>query len=266
MTAVFTPVEVATFEHDVWSRCARGYVDGFGPLTSEAITPLLDDVQVTARARVLDVGTGPGQVAGRIAQRGAHPVGIDFSEAMLIEARRRQPGIDFRRASAETLPFDNEEFDAVVGNFVLHHSGDPAALLKEAFRVLRTNGRMAFTVWADLMKLEAFGLFFGAMERQGLSGELPHGPLFGVSDFSVYQGMAAAAGFHDPTVRELSIVWRMPSIESLLSAFADWADLNALSAEIRAAVEADVRHASRMYESSGTLAIPNPAILVSATK
>ena len=55
------------------------------------------------------------------------------------------------------------------------------------------------------MKLEAFGLFFGAMERQGLAGELPHGPLFGVSDFDIYQGMLAAAGFRDPMVRELAI-------------------------------------------------------------
>ena len=70
-------------------------------------------------ARVLDVGTGAGQVAAAIAQRGGNPAGIDFSEAMLEEARSREPGIDFRLASAEALPFANEEFDAVVGNFVL---------------------------------------------------------------------------------------------------------------------------------------------------
>jgi len=122
MTAVFTPVEVATFEHDVWSRCAKGYLDGFGLLTSEATGPLLECVQLTVGARVLDVGTGPGQVAASLAQQGANPVGIDFSDAMLEEARRRQPGIDFRLASAEALPFADGEFDAVVGNFVLHHS------------------------------------------------------------------------------------------------------------------------------------------------
>jgi SAM-dependent methyltransferase len=185
---------------------------------------------------------------------------------MLEEAKRRHPGIDFQLASAETLPFGNEEFDAVVGNFVLHHSGDPVMLLKEAFRVLRVDGRMAFTVWADLTKLQAFGLFFGAMERQGLGGELPHGPLFGVSDFDVYRGMTATAGFRDTLVRELSIVWRMASIDSLLDAFFDWANMNAARPEVRAAVAADIRQASRTYEAAGTLTIHNPAILVSATK
>lgn len=185
---------------------------------------------------------------------------------MLQEAKRRQPGVNFRLASAEALPFGNEEFDAVVGNFVLHHSGDPTMLLKEAFRVLRKGGRIAFTVWADLAKLEAFGLFFGAMERQGLAGELPHGPLFGVSDFDVYHGMAVTAGFHDVLVRELPIAWTMSTIDSLLAAFADWVNMNALPAETRVAVDADVRQASRSYESSGKLTIPNPAILMSALK
>jgi hypothetical protein len=117
-----------------------------------------------------------------------------------------------------------------------------------------------------LTKLEAFGLFFGAMERQGLAGELPHGPLFGVSDFDVYQRMATEAGCRDALVRELPIAWRMSSIDRLLAAFGDWANMSALPAEVRAAVDADIRKASRRYESSGMLTIPNPAIIVSAMK
>ena len=266
MPVVFTPTEVATFEHAVWSRCALGYADGFGPLTEEAIPPLLDAAGVVGGDRVLDVGTGPGHVAAAVVARGAVAVGIDFSEAMLQEARRRQPQLDFRLSSAEALPFGSEEFDVVVGNFVLHHSGDPTMLFKEAFRVLRNGGRIGFTVWADPTKLEAFGLFFGAMERQGLAGELPHGPLFGVSDFLVYEGMATAAGFRDPLVRELPIAWTMSSVDSLLAAFGDWANLEALSSGTRRAVECDIRQASRSYESGGKLTIPNPAILVSARK
>lgn len=266
MTTVFAPAEVAAFEREVWSRCARGYVDGFGSFSSQAITPLLDSVRITHGARVLDVGTGPGHVAAAVTARGGIPVGIDFSEAMLEEARRFQPGLDFRLASAEALPFANEEFDAVVVNFVLHHSADPTMLLKEAFRVLRQGGRIGLTVPAALVKLEAFGLFLGAIERQGLAGELPHGPLFGVSDFEIYQAMAVTAGFRDVLVRELPIAWTMPTIDTLVAAFADYANMNAFPTEVRAAVEADVRQASRSYESSGQLTIPNPAILVSAVK
>jgi SAM-dependent methyltransferase len=199
-------------------------------------------------------------------ERGAEAVGIDFSEAMLTEARRRYSSIEFRHASAESLPFSEAEFDAVVSNFVVHHLGRPEKTLEEAFRVLRKGGRVAFTVWGDLSKLEAFGLFFSAVEEQGCSEELPHGPLFGMSDFEVFHRMVRGAGFRASSVSELPIAWRMPSIDSLLAAFRDWANLDALPDNVRSAIEAAVRNKAKSYESEGVLTIPNPAILVSAAK
>lgn len=262
----FDPSEVAKFEHVVWSRCAKGYVDGFGGLVSEAVAPVLDVTRVTRGSRVLDVGTGPGLVAGAVMKRGGHAVGIDFSEAMLEEARQRYPDIEFRQASAESLPFEDAEFDTVVSNFVVHHLGRPERALAEAFRVLRKGGRIGFTVWGDLSKLQAFGLFFAAVEEHGNPGELPHGPLFGVSEFQVFHRMLGEAGFGDSHVGELPIAWRMSSIDSLLNAFRDWGQMDDFPANVRTSIEATVRDKARAYESEGTLTIPNPAILVSATK
>lgn len=146
MLQQFDPEHVARFENATWSRCAKGYMTGFGALVGEAIGPLLDEAKVGKGDRVLDVGTGPGLVAAAAQERGADVVGIDFSEAMLIEARRLHLAIEFRTAFAESLPFGDGGFDAVVGNFVLHHCGRPDKVLKEAFRVLRGDGRMGFTV------------------------------------------------------------------------------------------------------------------------
>ena len=53
---------------------------------------------------VLDVATGPGYVAAEAARRGAAVVGVDFSAAMLAEARRHHPAIDFRRATPRRSP------------------------------------------------------------------------------------------------------------------------------------------------------------------
>jgi SAM-dependent methyltransferase len=262
----FDPEQVARFEHAVWSRCAQGYMDGFGALVREAVGPLLDAAQVTRGGRVLDVGTGPGLVAAAVVKRGGHAVGIDFSEAMLAEARRRYPTIEFRQASADSLPFEDGAFDAVVGNFVVHHLGRPVQALKEAFRVVRTGGRVAFTVWGDLSKLEAFGLFFAAVGEHGNAQELPHGPLFGVSDFEVFHRLLREAGFRQPAVAELPIAWRMSSIDSLLAAFADWAGMDTFPPTMRAAIEASVRDKARAYEARGALMIPNPAILASAVR
>lgn len=257
---------VAKFEHETWSRCAKGYVEGFGALAGEAIVPLLEAASVAPGSRVLDVGTGPGLVAGAVHKRGGVAIGIDFSESMLGEARRRHPDIEFREASADALPFDDGSFDAVVGNFVLHHLVHPENALSEARRVLRDGGKAAFTLWSDLSKLAAFGLFFGAMEKHSGPHELPYGPLFGVSDFAVFHRMLHEAGFRDTSVTELDISWRMSSIDSFLHAFRDWANMDVFPSTVRDAVEETVREGARAFESGGVLAIPNPAILVAATK
>src|SRR5438270_10788072 len=99
----FDSTVVSKFEQGVWSRCAKGYVDGFGGLVDEAIAPLLDAAHVSGGSRILDVGIGPGLVAAAVRERGGDVVGIDFSEAMLEEARQRHPGIEFKQASAASL-------------------------------------------------------------------------------------------------------------------------------------------------------------------
>lgn len=266
MTKQFTPEEVAEFENATWSRCVETYVDGFGALVTEAVRPLLDEVGVKDGERILDVGTGPGLVAAAAAKRGGEAIGIDFSEQMLAEARRLHPDIEFRKANAESLPFDDGEFDSVVGNFVLHHSGDPNKVLSESFRVLHDGGRIGFTVWADLPKLEAFGLFFSAVEQHAGAAELPHGPVFGVSDFDVFHQMCRSAGFRDSSVRELPIAWRTASIDPFIAAFRDWANLKAFPEQVRSRIHATVRERAASYRSGELFIMPNPAILVSAVK
>ena len=266
MQPITNPDEITKFEHAVWSRCAKNYDDGFGKLTGEAIAPLLDAAALKESSRVLDMGTGPGLVAAAARERGGIPIGIDFSESMLSEARGTYPDIEFREANVESLPFDDGEFDTVVSNFMVHHLARPDKALTEARRVLKDGGKMAFTVWADPSKLAAFGLFFSAVEQHGSPEELPHGPLFGVSDFEVYHGMMGDAGFHNSSVTELAISWKTSSIETILHSFGDWAQMETFPESVRNAIETAVQENAKSYESGGTLTIPNPAILVSATK
>jgi SAM-dependent methyltransferase len=223
-------------------------------------------VKVSDGDRVLDVGSGPGLVAAAAAERGAEVIGVDFSEAMVAQARRRYPGLEFQKAAGESLPFDGGTFDAVVGNFVLHHAAQPEQALREASRVLRSGGRVGFTVWADLPKLEAFGLFFSAVEQHAGAAELPHRPLFGISDFDVLHGMLRTAGFRDSTVRELPIAWRTSSLDPYFAAFRDWANLDTFPKKVRDGIEATVREKAGTYRTGNAFVFPNPAILLSAVK
>src|SRR5262249_22676865 len=136
------------FEQAGWQRAAEHYPDAFGSLTSQAAGPLLDAVRAGPGVRILDVATGPGYVAGAAAARGAGVVSIDFSPAMLERARRDHPHVHFREGDAESLPFPDRRFDAVVISFALLHLARPDMALAEARRVLAPGGRLAITVWA----------------------------------------------------------------------------------------------------------------------
>lgn len=65
---------------------------------------------------------------------------------------------------------------------------------------------------------------------------------------------------------ELDIAWKLSSIEPLLDAVHDWAQMDALPGSVRSAIESTIREKAKAYESDGALTIPNPAILVSAVK
>lgn len=96
--------------------------------------------------RVLDVGTGDGTYALAAAARGASTVGIDVSEAMLTQARRRanEKGVDvdWRIADALALPFSDRSFDVVVAVTILCFVHDAERAIAEMARVLKPDGRL----------------------------------------------------------------------------------------------------------------------------
>jgi SAM-dependent methyltransferase len=101
-----------------------------------------------AGQRVLEVGSGRGGGASFI-KRYLHPkevVGVDYSEQAVALCRRRydQPGLRFIHGDAEDLPFEDDEFDAVVNVESSHCYGSMSTFLSEAVRVLRPGGHFLF--------------------------------------------------------------------------------------------------------------------------
>jgi ubiquinone/menaquinone biosynthesis C-methylase UbiE len=171
----FTAFEVAG-----WDAKAAGYDDFLGQVTGRLVEPLLDAVDVRAGVRLLDVATGPGYAAARAAERGGSVVGIDIAEEMVAVASRLHPPLDFRIANAEVLPFPDDSFDAVVGNFAMLHFARPELAVAEFFRVLAPGGRLALTVWDTPERARLFGVFLDAIAEAGadLPREIPVGPPF----------------------------------------------------------------------------------------
>lgn len=112
---------------------------------------LLLDAGITRGLRVLDVGTGRGDVAllaAEIVGEQGSVVGIDRAPAALAVARaraadRRAENVSFQEADAADLGAV-ATFDAIVGRYVLQFQPEPAAMLRQLRRCLRPGGVVAF--------------------------------------------------------------------------------------------------------------------------
>jgi demethylmenaquinone methyltransferase/2-methoxy-6-polyprenyl-1,4-benzoquinol methylase len=100
--------------------------------------------------RVLDLAGGTGDIALLMSKRvgaNGHIVLSDINEAMLAVGRQRLENqgivgnVSYSIANAESLPFDNDEFDAVTIAFGLRNVTDKDAALQEMRRVLRPGGK-----------------------------------------------------------------------------------------------------------------------------
>jgi len=112
---------------------------------------IASDIAATAppRARVLEVGCGPGHLSIALARdHGLLVTGLDLDPAMIERARSNAEGHahtveskpEFVLGDVAALPFDDGSFDLVVSTLSMHHWSEPAAGLAEIARVMRLGG------------------------------------------------------------------------------------------------------------------------------
>lgn len=261
------------FEHAGWERAADRYGDAFGALTSQTIPSLLAAARVGPGTRLLDVASGPGYVAAEAAALGASPTGVDFSAEMVALAARRYPNVTFREGDAEALPFADASFDAVTINFGVLHLAQPDRALAEARRVLAPGGRCAFTVWAAPDVSAGFRIVLKAIEAHGrMDVPLPQGPpFFRFSDAAEASRSMTAAGFVEPRVEIVPLVWRLHSAGALLDAFLHGAVrtaalLDAQTPDALAAIRAAVVNGAEEFRRGSVVELPMAAVLTSGVR
>jgi ubiquinone/menaquinone biosynthesis C-methylase UbiE len=272
-TFVFDPRSFKGMEHIGWEGAAPVYGNFLGVVTSNLAGSLLDATGVSAGTRVLEVCCGPGYGAGAAAARGATAVGVDFAQAMVEVAYGNFPDAAFQQGAAEALPFGDASFDAVICGFGLRHLADPDKAIAEAHRVLVSGGQYAFTDWCGPEKVKFFGLVLGAIQTHGaLNVPLsPAPPLFRFSDPAACVAALCAAGFVEPRVTELPLVYCPPTAEQVLEFTQKAAPRMQmiLALQTPGALErihqAIVEGATRL-EKAGRIEIAMPTVLASAHK
>jgi ubiquinone/menaquinone biosynthesis C-methylase UbiE len=128
---------------------ADAYDRFMGQYSSQLSAQLADLAGIEAGQRVIDVGCGPGALTAEVVRRlGANAVSaVDPSEQFVEATRTRHPGVDVQLASAEDLPFGDDEFDAALAQLVVHFMADPVAGLAKMQRITRPGGVVAASVW-----------------------------------------------------------------------------------------------------------------------
>jgi SAM-dependent methyltransferase len=263
------------FEHAGWedpATCAA-YHDWLGAVVAQSIEPLLDAAGVRESDRVLDIATGTGVVAGAAARRGAAVLGVDFSAEQLRLARAEHAGLGFVRGDAGALPLADASVDAVVSSFGVMHFPNPEAFLREATRVLRSAGRLAFTVWAPPPRSPAFAAVFDGVAQHGtLDVGLPHGPdFFRYTDPKVAVHDLVAAGLADISVVDVAQVWELPTAAAAVDGFLHGTVrmaglLSRQPSGVLDRVRRSVMEQLAPYDDGDAARVPIPAVVVRARK
>lgn len=259
-----------TSSGQVTRSAAEVYEAFFEPALFQEWAPrLADAARVEAGERVLDVGCGTGVLAREAVRRGATVTGLDRNPGMLAVAGRTAPAVDWRAGMAESLPFAEGSFDAVVSQFALMFFEDRAAALSEMRRVLRSDGRLAVAVWDVLDHSPGYAAMAALLQR--LFGSEVADQLrapFLLGEIAVLRSLFAEAGLADVEIRTLEGTARFPSIDSwihtdvkgwTLADMIDDAQYDKLLAEARKDLTAYVL-------PDDTVAFAIPAHIVTAVK
>jgi SAM-dependent methyltransferase len=120
---------------------------------------------VTSGQRALDVGCGPGALTSVLAATlgSEHVAAVDPHEPFAEACCAHVPGADVRVAAAETLPFDDHDFDVVLAQLVFEVVEDPQCAVAQMRRVLRPGGVIAACVWDYAGEMTMLRVFWDAV-------------------------------------------------------------------------------------------------------
>ena len=171
--------------------------------------------------RVLEVGTGLGEVGAAVARRvapGGEVLLTDVSPGMLAAAQTRLgelPNGSFAIADATALQFEDGAFDRAVARFALMLIPQPAEAFAELRRVLRDGGRLAFAVWTSAPENQWGSAIGHTLLRLGLvDPPEPDSPgPFRLADPERIRSLLAGSGFREVALEPVAISMRYDSLE-----------------------------------------------------
>jgi ubiquinone/menaquinone biosynthesis C-methylase UbiE len=210
-------------EQLAWNSCAERYDRCLTPLFTPFCQKLVALAQLKRGQKVLDVGTGSGLaafVSSPLVAPEGRVIGTDLSDTMIQLARKRASAegvnnVEFLQMDAERLEFPAESFDGVLCALGLMLFPAPDKALSEMYRVLRTGGVVALSVFGRGSKvalrafMEPFIPYMPPPRQRGPS-------TFGFGHTAVLREALKKAGFSEIRVEQEPHVLTFNGVDGVL--------------------------------------------------
>lgn len=257
----------------VSKSAADVYEEFFVPALFQQWAELVSqEANLKAGDSALDVACGTG-VLTRAALKRVLPngkaSGLDLNEGMLATAKRVEPGINWHLGAAESLPFEDAQYDAVISQFGLMFFSDQAGGLAEMWRVLKVNGQLTVAVWDSLENTPGYAAATQLLKRlfgDKVANEL-RGP-YSLGDTDELAKLFASAGIENATICTKHGLTRYPSID-------DWMHMDVKGWTIGEMISDDQyaqlvgeahKDLSQFVQENGEVVFASPAHIITAIK
>ena len=244
---------------DIWNEMAAGWDDDrrwvwessrpVGEWLVEALDPQEGETILEVAAGVGDTGIAAAQRLGPSGKL----ISTDFSAEMVDAARRRADELgatntEFRQMDAERMDLPDDSVDGVVCRWGYMLMADPAAALRETRRVLRPDGGLAFSAWADPEANPWASV--PARVLADHTGSPPPDPLapgiFAMASEERTRELLGQAGFRAQRIERVEMEWRFDNPDDHWRYLMDLA--GALAMTIRSLPEAEQATVRRITE------------------
>jgi SAM-dependent methyltransferase len=206
-----------------WNLVAAGYDEEFYGQIPGFVDEAIATLALSPGQSVLDVATGPGTAAVRLAKHAGRVVAIDFAESMLERlrghlAREGITNVEPRAMDGQALEFEDASFDAALSMFGIFLFADRPRALRELHRVVRPGGRVLSTSWATFDRNTALGSGIEALRAALPDLPRPSGPL-PTQNPDLCASELSAAGFRDVSARIVQFPVRYASAAAYWRSF-----------------------------------------------
>jgi SAM-dependent methyltransferase len=231
---------------------------------------MADAARIQPGHRVLDVACGTGVLARQILPivgDSGSVAGLDASVGMLTVANQLSPSIDWQHGVAESLPFDDGLFDAVVCQFGLMFFQDRLAALREMLRVLAPAGWLSIAVWESLENSEAYREEVELLERHAgrEAADALRAP-FALGSRDELSGLFHDVGMDSALIETNRGTARFPSVRMMVEAdLRGWLPLmgvNLSESLIETILSNSEEALSQYVRKDGTVEFEAPALIV----